>query len=331
MGKVSRPRRGSLQYWPRKRAKKIIPSVNWKAISKNNSDKKLLGFIGYKVGMKSVYVKDDTADSMTKGKRVIVPGTIIECPAMKILSVRFYKNGIPISDVVSDDLDKTLKRKVKFPKGASGKSSEAASPKKVDKKIDGVADFDDVSVIVYSLVKNTSVKKKPDIVEIGLSGEKEDKLRWIKEHVGKEIKVSEVFAFNDLADVRAVTKGKGNQGPVKRFGITLRSHKAEKGQRKVGSIGPWHPARVTFRVPMAGQLGMFTRAIYNNKVMEVGSVSEKNINPASGFKKYGNVKTDYVILRGSVQGPSKRVMVLTQPLRKTKKQEKKNLEVIELR
>ncbi|MAG07390.1 50S ribosomal protein L3 [Candidatus Pacearchaeota archaeon] len=331
MGQVSRPRRGSLQYWPRKRAKKIIPSVNWKAIGEKNSDKKLLGFIGYKVGMKSVYVKDDTADSMTKGKRVVVPGTIIECPPMKILSVRFYKNGTPTSDVVSDDLDKTLKRKIKVPKKVKGKVDSEKEVKDSSESFKSPSDFDDVSVIVYSLVKNTSVKKKPDISEIRLAGEKEDKLRWIKEHIGKEIRVSEVFAFNDLADVRAVTKGKGNQGPVKRFGITLRSHKAEKGQRKVGSIGPWHPARVTFRVPMAGQMGMFTRAVYNNKVMEVGSISEKNINPASGFKKYGNIKTDYVILRGSVQGPSKRVMVLTQPLRKTKKQEKKNLEVIELR
>ena len=51
------PRKGSLQYWPRKRAEKILPSANWKAI---NSDKKLKGFIGYKAGMVSLEIKDNT-------------------------------------------------------------------------------------------------------------------------------------------------------------------------------------------------------------------------------------------------------------------------------
>tara|TARA_Y100000310_G_scaffold108954_1_gene107317 strand:- start:53 stop:1009 length:957 start_codon:yes stop_codon:yes gene_type:complete len=318
MTTASRPRRGSLQYWPRKRADKVLPSVNWNGISLANSDKNLLGFIGYKVGMKSLFVRDNTADSMTKGKRIIVPATIIECPPLKILSVRFYRDSRVVSDVLSDDLDKTLVRKVKL-------------PKKVNKKLEDIADFDDVRVVVYSLVKNTGIKKKPDVLEIALSGTKEAKLAWVKEHLGKEIKISEVFSENGLADVRGVTKGKGFSGPVKRFGITLRSHKAEKGQRKVGSIGPWHPARVTFRVPMAGQLGLFTRAVYNNKVLEVGSISEKDINPSGGFKKYGNIKTDYIIVRGSIQGPTKKPVVLTAPLRKTKKQDKKTFEVIEVR
>ena len=92
MGSTSRPRKGSLQYWPRKRAARILPSLNWKGISKENKDKKILGFIGYKVGMKSSFVKDNTEDSMTKGKRIVIPSTIIECPPMKIYSIRFYKN-----------------------------------------------------------------------------------------------------------------------------------------------------------------------------------------------------------------------------------------------
>ena len=59
------PRKGSLQFWPRKRAKKFLPRVNWNAI---NSEKELKGFIGYKVGMVSVSVKDNSPDSRTKGK-----------------------------------------------------------------------------------------------------------------------------------------------------------------------------------------------------------------------------------------------------------------------
>ena len=44
------PRKGSLQYWPRKRASKFLPSVNWSAIK---SDSNLKGFICYKAGMAS--------------------------------------------------------------------------------------------------------------------------------------------------------------------------------------------------------------------------------------------------------------------------------------
>ena len=307
-----------MQYWPRKRALNILPSVNWDGIIKANSDKKLLGFIGYKVGMKSLYVKDNTPDSMTKNKRIIIPVTIIECPPMKILSIRFYKNKKVISDILSNDLDKNLRKKIKM-------------PKKLNKKIDDIKDFDDVRIIAYSLVKNTGIKKRPDIIEIALSGSKEDKLNFIKENLNKEINPQDVFNLKDLVDAHGLTKGKGLQGPVKRFGIGLRQHKSEKGQRKVGSIGPWHPARVTFRTPMAGQLGMFTRMVYNNKIIVIGNISKNDINSKSGFNNYGKINTNYIILNGSVQGPSKRALILTHALRKTRKQEKKNYEFIELR
>jgi len=85
---------GSLQFYPRVRAKKVIPSVNWKPVSKSHrGDPKgpdganLLGFVGYKVGMISAWVKDGTEHSLTKGKQIAVPATILECPAMKIYSV----------------------------------------------------------------------------------------------------------------------------------------------------------------------------------------------------------------------------------------------------
>lgn len=318
MGQTSRPRRGSLQYWPRKRAKKLLPSINWRGISNKNTSKKLMGFIGYKVGMKSAFVKNNTPDSMTKNKRISLPVTIIECPPLKIFSVRFYKNKLPVSEILSPTLDKELKKNVKIPKNYS-------------KKIESVSDFDDVKIIAYSDVKKTSIKKTPDMAEIPIGGSKEDKLAFAKERLGKELNVGEFFEVMQSVDVRGVTKGKGNQGPVKRFGVALRQHKSEKGLRKVGSIGPWHPAHVTFRVPMAGQMGVFTRAVYNQKIIGAGKISESNINPSGGFKGYGNIKTDYLILSGSVMGPPKRQMIITQPLRLRKKQEKKNFEVIELR
>lgn len=304
------PRKGSLQFWPRKRARKFLPRVNWDAI---NSGKNLKGFICYKAGMTSLVVLDNTPNSMTKGKKIVIPTTILECPPMKILSVRFYKHGIVKKEILNEHLEKELKRKIKIPKKKHSLNDLKSE------------DYDDVKVIVYSEVKKTNLKKTPDITEIGISGSKEEKFNFAKENLNKEISVRDVFEKNQLVDLRGLTKGKGLQGPVKRFGLTLKQHKSEKGQRRPGSLGPWHPARVTFRVPMAGQMGMFTRAIYNGKIISLGK-SEGKFN---GIKNYGDIKTDFLIVHGSVQGPAKRQLLITAPLRETKKQKKKVFEVIE--
>lgn len=312
------PRKGSLQFWPRKRATKFLPRVNWDAI---NSGKNLKGFICYKAGMVSAIIRDNTLDSMTKGKNIAVPATILECPQMKIFSVRFYKNGEVINEVLAENFEKELKRKVKLPKKSS-------------KKIEDVKDYNDLRIICYSLVKKTGLKKKPDLSEIGLKGDVVEKMKFIKENLGKEISVLDVFEKGQLIDLRGLTKGKGFSGPVKRFGIQLKNHKSEKGVRRPGSLGPWHPARVTFRVPMAGQLGMFTRIIYNNKIIEIGKSNSEEINKKiklNGIKNFGDIKTDYLIVKGSIQGPAKRQLIITAPLRETKKQLKKNFELLEIR
>jgi len=304
------PRKGSLQYWPRKRASKFLPSVNWNAIT---SGKNLKGFICYKVGMASASVKDDTPDSMTKGKKIVVPVTILECPTMKIFSVRFYKDNKVAKEIIGGNLDKELKKKIKLPKAK-------------ERSLEGVKEYNDVRVLCYSQSKKTGIKKSPDLSEIGLTGTIDEKINFIKENLGKEISVLDFFEKAQLVDLRGLTKGQGLSGPVKRFGIKLKSHKSEKGRRRPGSLGPWHPARVTFRVPQAGQLGMFTRVIYNNKILDLGKSEGKFKN----MKNYGDINNDYVIVAGSVQGPAKRQLLITAPLRETKKQSKKNFEFMGL-
>lgn len=307
-------RSGSLQFYPRVRAKKVVPSVNWKPISKDGVG--FMGFVGYKVGMISVWAKDNTEHSMTKGKRIAIPATVIECPVMKIYSVRFYKNGKVSKDVVVSN-DKDLKKSVKVAKKIG--------------EFKGVDGFDDVRVIMYSSVKDTCVdKNRADLIEIGVSGSNEEKLAFIKENIGKGIAVGDVFS-DGLVDVRGVTKGYGTQGPMKRFGIALKSHKSEKGRRRPGSLAPWHPSRVTFRAPQAGQTGYHNRITYNNLVLEIGKIKEKDINKKGGFEHYGVIKTDYIILKGSIPGPKKRGLVITPAIRPTKYKAKKKIEVVELR
>ncbi len=304
------PRKGSLQYWPRKRASKFLPSVNWNAI---NSNRILKGFICYKAGMFSASVKDETPNSMSKGKKIVIPVTLLECPPLKILSVRFYKNGIVTKEILNKNIDKELKRKLKLPK----KNLDSVDIVKPE-------EYDDVRILVYAQTKKTKIKKTPDLSEIGLAGTSEEKIKFIKENLEKEISILDFFEKGQLVDLRGLTKGKGLSGPVKRFGITLKSHKSEKGRRRPGSLGPWHPARVTFRAPQAGQLGMFTRVIYNNKIIDMGKAENKFKN----IKNYGNIKTDYILVKGSIQGPAKRQLLITVPLRTTKKQLKKNFEFL---
>ena len=309
--KISRPRYGSLQFWPRKRAERFLPSVNWEPIKGDG----LLGFIAYKVGMATATVKDSTPKSMTPGKKLAVPVTFLETPPVRIYSVRFYKNGKVMTEVVVSN-DKELKRIVKVMKAPNFVNS-----------LDEVKDFDDIRVIIYSVLKEMGVKKTPDIIEVGIGGK--DKISFVKNHIGKDILFTDVFK-GDLVDVRGLTKGKGLSGPVARFGISLRQHKSEKGRRGPGSLGPWHPARVIFRVPISGQLGMFTRVHNNLKILGSNVTMKSKLGDLKPFKNYGNVKTNYLILYGSVQGPAKRQVLLTSPLRPSLKQTRKKLELLEV-
>ena len=324
----NRIRSGSLQFYPRVRAKKVVPSVNWKPVNKDGVG--LMGFVGYKVGMVSAWVKDDTENSLTKGKKIAVPATVVECPAMRIYSVRFYKDGKVAKDVVVAN-GKELKGRVRVSKKVTPLDTSLDS----DQTGQG---FDDVRVILSSGVAKTGIgKKKVDMFEVGVSGGKDEKLAFVKERIGKDILVGDVFG-EGLVDVRGVTKGFGTGGPMKRFGIALKDHKSEKGRRRPGSLAPWHPARVTFRAPQAGQTGYFSRISYNSLILKIGTpldtkdqTGQGDVNPKGGFEHYGVVKNDYVVLKGSVPGPRKRGIVLSSPIRPTKFMVKKKLEVLEIR
>ncbi len=274
----------------------------------------LMGYITYKAGMASILVKDDTPNSMTKGKKIIVPATILELPHMKVASVRFYNKGLPVKDVLVSS-DKDLSRVMRVPKAA--KTLDSSVP----------AAYDDIRVIVYSLPRGISLKKTPDVSEVAINAK--DKLSFVKGLIGREL-TSKDFVQTNLVDTRGLTKGKGLEGTIPRFGISKKSHKAEKGVRRPGSLGPWHPARVTFRTPQAGQLGMFTRVHYNLKLILSSSISQKNINIPGGFSQYGNISGEYILVEGSVQGPQKRQILITPSFRPTKKQKVKKYEFLEV-
>src|SRR3989338_4002427 len=301
MGNVRKPRAGSMQYWPRKRARKVYARVRSWAASK---EAKPLGFAGYKVGMSHVMFTDNKKESITRGEEISVPVTIIECPPIKVASIRFYKNTIKglklISEVFSDKLDKELERRITL-------------PKKIKNNVEDIKDFDDIRIFVYTQPGLTAIgKKKPELFEVALGGSKEEKLNYSKEKLGKEIKINEALKEGQQIDIHGITKCKGTQGSVKRFGVDLKQHKTEKGIRSVGSLGAWcAQGHIMYRVAHAGKMGYHTRTEYNKWLLKIGD----KIDTKGGFLRYGVVKNPYILVKGSVMGPAKRLVRLNYPTR----------------
>jgi len=69
-----------------------------------------------------------------------------------------------------------------------------------------------------------------------------------------------------------------------------------------------------FTVPRAGQLGFFQRTEYNKRIIKIG-FDGKEITPKGGFHRYGVIKGPYILLKGSVPGPPKRLIRLRHAVR----------------
>ena len=272
-----------------------------------SKEPKLLGFAGYKAGMTHIIVNDNRQHSLTKGMDIFFPVTIMECPPLKTASIRFYKNTpdgqILLSELFADSLDKELERKIITPK-KKGKEPQ---------------EFGFLRLLCHTQPKLTGIgKKKPEIFEIAIGGNKEQQLAYAKEKLGKEIIVSEVFKEGQQLDAHSLTKGKGFQGPMKRFGIQLRSHKSEKSRRNPGSLGPWKAqGHVMWRVAHAGKTGYYLRTEYNKLILKIGNKIDE-INTKGGLLHYGDVKNTYILVKGSVAGTQKRLVRFTDAIRPKK-------------
>lgn len=319
MASIHRPKRGSLAFSPRKRAKSHIP--RFRAWPEATGEPRLQSFAGYKVGMTHVIMIDDTKNSLTQGMEISVPVTVIETPAIRVAAIRAYAEDSTgekaVAEVWAADLDPELKRRIPVP--AAGNMAE--NLEKIEKMIEE-GKISDIRAITYTLPKNiTGVpKKKPDIMESGISArDLKTKFEYAKSILGTLVSVTDVFKAGTLVDTAAITTGKGTQGPVKRWGIQLMKskHSRQGSLRQVGTLGPWHPARVSWRVPQMGQMGYHQRTEFNKRILKIGSDGEE-VTPEGGFINYGIVRGDYVLIKGSVPGPSKRLIRLRDPIRAKK-------------
>ncbi len=310
MAKAHSPRRGSMQFWPRKRSRHSFVRVRSWAKAK---EVKPLGFVGYKAGMTHVMMIDSRAKSTTSGDKIAVPVTIVEVPQMFALGAAFYSKDsrgklAKVADVFATEIPKDWRKVAMLTIPLAKKST---------KKLEDVTGFDHVRLIACSRPGTTTVgAKKPQVIELELGGSNDESLAYLKEHVGKELAVSDVFTAGEVIDVRAVTKGKGFQGTVKRYGVMMTSHKSEKVRRGVAAMGAWTPKRVDYRIPQPGKMGYHSRSEYNKQIIKLGNsdvVSE--VNPLAGLHQYGVVKNNYLLIRGSIAGPRKKAILLTSAIR----------------
>merc|ERR1712157_622170 len=179
-------------------------------------------------------------------------------------------------------------------------------------------------------------QKKAHIMEIQLNGGSiADKIDFARNHFEKEVPVTAVFAKDEMIDVIGVTKGHGFKGVTSRWHTKKLPRNTHKGLRKVACIGAWHPSRIQYTVPRAGQKGYHHRTEINKKIYRMGAgfhtvdgkdvrnngataadVTDKSITPVGGFVHYGLVKNDFVMIKGGVMGPKKRPITLRKSLLK---------------
>jgi large subunit ribosomal protein L3 len=318
MADIKKPRSGSLGFYPRKRAKRIYPRIARVSGEKVGT----LAFAGYKAAMVSVVMIDNRKGSRNFGQIIVKPATVIDCPPLKILGYRAYSttaNGMRAIGEVWDDKkfakDKDLARKINTKN--LGKQNKQQL-EKIEKEIEK-ANVSNVRLIVCTQPRQSGVgKKTPEIFELEIGGKTaKEKLEFAKQHIGSEVKVTDFAKEGELVDVIAITKGKGTQGPVKRFGVKIQGRKAAQKQRHVGAIAPQSPRRVMWTVAMAGQLGFGRRTELNKRILKVGD-NGSEITPKSGFTRYGLIKGSYVVVEGSTPGPKKRLVFLRHAVRPSK-------------
>ena len=325
--KYSAPRRGSVAFRPRARAKSLEARVrNW---AQSTETKPFLGaFAGFKVGMLNVMTVDDRDRTPNFGKQLANPSTLLATPPLTIVGIRGYRvdyNGRhALFDIVSRDTIRDQKKKTQ-----QGSLEEAM------RKAEGyLNDVSSVALLVSVSPKDAGLsQKKPYTFEVRLTGgESKQNFEYAKSIVGKKLKVGDIFRTGQSIDVAGITRGKGVEGPITRFGVKKKQHKSRKSVRAVGTLGPISPAVVMFTVPRQGQRGFHQRIEYNKRILLIGNTSEGglDINRKGGFKHFGTLNGDFIVVRGSIPGVPKRLVKLRMPIRQksTKILEPKIVEVV---
>ena len=308
----SAPRRGSLAYLPRGRAKSMEARIRaWPKV--NSEEPKLLVHAGFKAGCVQIVNIDDREKTPNYGKQLVSLATVIVTPPILIVGIRGYSKDVDGKhaefDLYADNLPKNISQLFKI----KNKEGLLEYSEKTFKKIK------EIYAIIAVIPRNAGLEqKKPYVFEAAVKGgDIKKQFTFVKNLIGKEVKIDQVFESGDTVDAAAITKGKGWQGPITRMGVKKKQHKSRKSVREVGSLGPISPQYVMYTVPRGGQRGLHQRIEYDKKIMVMDNTEniKYEINPKGGFKHFGNVNGDFIIVRGSVPGTYKRLIKLRTQIR----------------
>ncbi|PIV45565.1 MAG: 50S ribosomal protein L3 [Candidatus Nealsonbacteria bacterium CG_4_9_14_3_um_filter_35_11] len=130
----------------------------------------------------------------------------------------------------------------------------------------------------YEAIQIGFIKKKPKKVK---KTEKAKEFKWIKEFRSGKSELSELkpndiidvslFKENEKVKVSGLSKGKGFQGGVKRWGFSGRNatHGVKHEHRTLGSVGTSIPARVLKGRKMPGRTGRERITVKNLEIIKI--------------------------------------------------------------
>ena len=272
---------------PKKRSKRSRGKV--KSFPKDDASKPphLTAFMGFKAGMTHIVRDVDKPGSKMHKKETCESVTIIECPELIVVGlvgyVRTPKGLRGKKTVWAEHLNDEVRRRFyknwfKSKKKAFTKYTKNYTNGSIDKDLDELKKSCDViRVIAHTQVRKVSglKQKKAHIMEIQVNGgDAAAKVDFGYALFEKAVPVDTVFQQDEMIDLIGVTKGKGYEGVVTRWGVTRLPRKTHRGLRKVGCIGAWHPSRVSYTVARAGQHGYHHRTEINKKVYKIGKAGQ---------------------------------------------------------
>eukprot|EP01134_Creolimax_fragrantissima_P007635 CFRG7635T1 len=351
--KFEAPRHGSLGFNPRKRARRHQGKVKSFPRDDESKPCHLTAFVGFKAGMTHIVREVDRIGSKVHKKEVVEAVTVVETPPLVVVGAVGYvatPRGLrTLTTVWAQNLSDDVRRRFyknwfKSKKKAFTKYAKKWGDDNGKKEIEGELErMKKYCTVVRAIVHTQNDKirgarsasqRKAHIMEIQVNGGNiSDKVDFARGLFEQTVNVNSVFAEDEVIDVIGVTKGKGFSGVTARWGVKKLPRKTHRGLRKIACIGAWHPARVSSTVPRAGQRGYHHRTEVNKKIYRIGAapqvvdgktvnntasteydITEKSITPMGGFPHYGEIKNEFVMIKGCCAGPKKRVLTLRKSL-----------------
>jgi len=300
----------SLQYWHHRRATTRLPRI--RRSSETKTAQPLANILAFKVGMTHVMMTDDR-NGPSKNMEIMRPCTVLEVPRMEVYGIRAY---------APDQFSNYEMAKAEILHRATAQKLKIKNIKKDEAKISELKakakEFTSISVLVASHPKEINAEQNhPMRFEFPVAGkDAEEQLANAEKMLGKELKAQELFKNGEYIDVTSISTGKGWAGVIKRHHTTLQYRKATQKRRHSAHLGSMGDHKVRFSVPHAGQMGYNYRTEHNKRILKIGAKTDaETFNVSGGFRGYGPISGDFVVLDGSIPGPAKRIVRIRKSIR----------------